>query len=166
MLRRNPARRLNKRLWLSLGLFAGLIILHQFLIQPALIRLTTDAPAINVAGRQRMLSQKLTKAGLALVAAEDVAEREVRRAELETTLQTWRRAHVRLCAGEPATFFGRSANAAIQQGFSEIEPHFQAMVQAAEVLLAKEAFRWNCVSPTISQQSWSMESRFNKSSPT
>ena len=83
-----------------------------------------------------MLSQKLTKAGLALVAAEDVAEREVRRAELETTLQTWRRAHVRLCAGEPATFFGRSANAAIQQGFSEIEPHFQAMVQAAEVLLA------------------------------
>ena len=82
MHRKNPTRRLDKRLWFSLGLFAGLIILHQFLIQPALTLLTTDAPAINLAGRQRMLSQKLAKAALTLVGAEEPASRDASRAEL------------------------------------------------------------------------------------
>ena len=83
-----------------------------------------------------MLSQQLTKAGLALVAAENADERDRHRSELASTLQVWKQAHVQLCAGEPATFFGRSANESIQNGFKEIEPHFQVMVDAAERLLA------------------------------
>ena len=135
MERENPARRLDKRLWFSLGLFAGLIILHQFLIQPSLIRLTSDAPVINVAGRQRMLSQKLSKEALALTYAENSATREVRRSELLATLQAWRAAHASLRAGESTSTFGHSANAAILNGYREIEPHFQAMENAAEILL-------------------------------
>ena len=136
MERENPARQLDKRIWFSLGLCAGLIVLHQFLIQPSLIGLTSDAPVINVAGRQRMLSQKLVKEALALVHAENSASRDAHRSELSTTLQTWRAAHAGLRAGEPATFLGQSANAAIQTGYRELEPHFQAMADAADVLLS------------------------------
>lgn len=135
MKRKNPARRLDNRLWFSLGLFAGLIVLHQFLVQPALIRLTSDAPAINIAGRQRMLSQKLTKSALALKAASDADSREQRHNELASTLQTWRESHDRLRAGEPATFLGRSANDAMRQGFLKIERPYQEMVTAAQTIL-------------------------------
>jgi PAS domain S-box-containing protein len=136
MEQKNPTGRLDKRLWFSLVLFAGLIILHQFLIQPALIRMTSDAPAINLAGRQRMLSQKLAKAGLAMVAADSSPQREVRRQELIETLQTWRDAHADLRSkGQSGNLVVQPASDLILQGFREIEPHFQKMVTAAETLL-------------------------------
>ena len=43
-----------------------LVVVDQAIIQPMLIHVNAFAPAINVAGRQRMLSQRLTKASLAL----------------------------------------------------------------------------------------------------
>ena len=61
---KNPARWLYYRSWAALAFIAGLLVLHQLLLQPALARLTSDAPVINVSGRQRMLSQRLTKAAL------------------------------------------------------------------------------------------------------
>ena len=72
MKQENPAGRLNTRLWLSVTLYAGLIVLHQFLIQPALIRLMSDAPAINIAGRQPDGRKRLI----------EVSDREVRSAPI------------------------------------------------------------------------------------
>jgi PAS domain S-box-containing protein len=137
MNRENPARRLDKRLWLFLGLSAGLVILHQFLIQPSLIRLTSDAPVINVAGRQRMLSQKLVKEALAMMNAEDPEAREKHRSELADTLRIWRAAHARLLVSTTTSSIGYSANVAIQEGYREIESHFQAMAAAADVLMGR-----------------------------
>ncbi len=137
--RENPARRLDKRLWLSLGLYAALIVLHQFVIQPSLITLTSDAPVINVAGRQRMLSQKLAKEALALMNADDPGILEECRLRLSDTLKTWRSAHARLIADESTTVFGRPWNLAIQTGYREIQPHFQAMTDAAEILLDRQS---------------------------
>ena len=116
-------------------LFAGLIILHQFLIQPALIRLLSDAPAINIAGRQRMLSQKLVKAALALRNDRHPSSSAVYRTELANTLDLWRTSHQSLVSNQTTYLSSRKSNSEIQQGFREIEPHFQAMAHAAEVLL-------------------------------
>ncbi len=52
---------LNQRYWATLALVAFLVLLNQLLVQPSLMRLTTDAPVINIAGRQRMLSQRLAE---------------------------------------------------------------------------------------------------------
>ena len=57
---------LNQRYRATLALVAFLVLLNQLLVQPSLMRLTTDAPVINIAGRQRMLSQRLAKSALAL----------------------------------------------------------------------------------------------------
>src|SRR5689334_6612712 len=40
----------------ALAAVTALVLGDQVLVQPYLVRLTTDAPLINVAGRQRMLS--------------------------------------------------------------------------------------------------------------
>lgn len=131
----NPTRRLDKRSWIALLLVASLIVLHQFSIQPALMGLTTDAPVINLAGRQRMLSQKLVKSALAMVAASDDQARQQVRAALAETLSLWRESHAQLQSRPPAVFLGRHEEDAIQQKFLQIEPHFQAMIAAADALL-------------------------------
>ena len=56
---------LGQRYWIALAVVAILVLGNQALVQPYLMQLITDAPLINVAGRQRMLSQRLVKAALA-----------------------------------------------------------------------------------------------------
>lgn len=131
MQRDNPARRIDKRLWLSLGVFASLIVLHQCLIQPSLIQMTSDAPVINIAGRQRMLSQKLTKEALAFVNADSVAARQRYQAELKSTIETWTKAHASLRANHSTV---DQATASLDEGYQSIERHFQSMASAAQAL--------------------------------
>ena len=66
-----------------LAVVAFLVLLNQILVQPPIMELTTDAPVINVAGRQRMLSQRLAKAALALDRASDEADRRRHRRGVE-----------------------------------------------------------------------------------
>ena len=63
-MREYPVGLLNQRYLVVLVLVAFLVLLNQILVQPPLLQLTTDAPVINIAGRQRMLSQRLAKAAL------------------------------------------------------------------------------------------------------
>ena len=56
---------LGRKYRIALTVVAILVLGNQVLVQPYMMRLTTDAPLINIAGRQRMLSQRLAKAALA-----------------------------------------------------------------------------------------------------
>src|SRR5262249_2769011 len=75
-------RRLSGRYFLVLLAVAALVVADQMIVQPLLGRMNAYAPTINLAGRQRMLSQRLTKAALALVVATDEPARERYREEL------------------------------------------------------------------------------------
>ena len=57
--RSNPAVRLRWRYLVSLGLVAALALAGTLVIHVLVGRLEADAPAINAAGRQRMLNQRL-----------------------------------------------------------------------------------------------------------
>lgn len=134
--RENPARRLDRRSWCAFGLVAGMIVLHQWMLQPALNQLTSDAPIINIAGRQRMLSQALAKSVLAMTLAVGETDRGRYRAELQTTLAEWRQAHQKLRL-EQLNF--RQVDPEIARRFDEMEPHFQAIATAADQLLRETA---------------------------
>jgi nitrate/nitrite-specific signal transduction histidine kinase len=56
----------------AISLAALLTVVNQVLVLPSLLRLSTDAVVINIAGRQRMLSQRLAKAALALRARKQI----------------------------------------------------------------------------------------------
>src|SRR5689334_20790417 len=82
-------RRVAARYFLVLALIVGLVVVDQVAIQPFVSRLSSFAPAINIAGRQRMLSQKLTKAALALQISSDALQRQTSIRELQETLIQW-----------------------------------------------------------------------------
>lgn len=136
----NPARELQVRFRWAMIAIALLIILNQLLVQPAITRLLSDAPVINIAGRQRMLSQKLSKVALAL----DMAVQQyhapsiaARRAELSDVLTTWQAAHQILTDGGSQRTGPDLLSPALRHAFNELQPHFDIMRTAAERILDK-----------------------------
>ncbi len=120
-------RRLSARYLFVLLAIAALIAADQAIIQPLLVRMNVFAPVINLAGRQRMLSQKLAKSALAMQAADDAPTIDMRRAELRGALTEWSAAHKGLRDGDIHT-------PAIDAAWSELQPHFDAMQSAARRL--------------------------------
>ncbi|HVT28801.1 MAG TPA: ATP-binding protein [Lacipirellulaceae bacterium] len=128
-------RRLSTRYRLVLLTVVVLVVADQALIQPLLLRMNGYAPAINMAGRQRMLSQKLAKAALGLQTAADEPHRSAFRAELQDSLSEWSAAHESLQRGASDRRIALVSSPAISKAWSELEPHFTALRRAAETLV-------------------------------
>jgi two-component system, LuxR family, sensor kinase FixL len=132
-------RRLSGRYLFVLLAVAALIAADQAVIQPLLVRMNVFAPVINLAGRQRMLSQKLAKAALAMQAADDPAHKFARRTELRDSLAEWSTAHEALQHGAAELNVPRIHSPAIERAWAELQPDFDAMQAAARQLLAAPA---------------------------
>ena len=84
---------------LALG-FIGLVIgISQFLIQSSISGNASDSRIINISGRQRMLSQKISKAALAMANADSDNEFIARKKELENAILTFKKSHEGLISG-------------------------------------------------------------------
>lgn len=129
-------RRLSGRYVFVLLAVAALIAADQAVIQPLLMRMNVFAPVINLAGRQRMLSQKLAKSALAMQAADDPATQAARRTELRDSLAAWSAAHDALQHGAVEPSVPRIHSPAIDQAWAELQPHFDALQAAAQQLVA------------------------------
>ena len=123
---------LLRRYWSILLCVALLLVIDQAVLQPLLARLSIYAPQINVAGRQRMLSQRLVKFALVIQASDQPEEIEP---ELRETLDQWRSAHAGLLNGDPSIGLPKTSSPEIREAFAELSPHFNAMVAAAEMML-------------------------------
>lgn len=126
-----------------LALVAALVVLDQAVIQPSLVALNSFAPAINLAGRQRMLSQRVTMIALALQAADNDDARQSRRSELQSTLEQWKAAEASLSRSGASG----SQSSELIAAWTELAPHFQAMCAAAERVL-----RTTAVSPSTAAE--------------
>ena len=133
---RHPALRLHRKAWIAFAVIAVLIVLQQALIEPGLARLTSDAPVINVAGRQRMLSQHLVKSALALERSTAPDEVARWRARVIEVLTEWRTAHRGLRLGNETMRLPPTTQPEIVAAFDGLEPHFQEMATAAEDLVS------------------------------
>jgi C4-dicarboxylate-specific signal transduction histidine kinase len=127
-------RRLSTRYLVVLVAVICLVVADEALIQPLLLRMNGYAPAINMAGRQRMLSQKLAKAALALQSAPDEATRVAYRAELRGSLNEWAAAHESLQQRAADRSVAHLSSPAIEDAWAQLKPHFRAMRSAATLL--------------------------------
>ncbi len=98
-----------------------LIVSNQLLIQKILDEKKDDATVINLAGRQRMLSQKIAKT---VYLAENS---DIQLQTLKTDIQLWSNTHEALKNGSEELGVESNENELIQTLFSEIEPHFEGI---------------------------------------
>jgi len=108
------------------------VVIDQAIVQPLLVQINCYAPAINLAGRQRMLSQRLTKSALALGVSNDETTRQRYQSELRTTLAEWSSAHAALRHGDNEPGLPKLDSPRFHEAWNELEPHFQAMLSAGQ----------------------------------
>ncbi|MBA2113970.1 ATP-binding protein [Bremerella alba] len=135
---RSSANRLTILYVLALSAVALLTILGQFLVQQSLERQLSDSTLINIAGRQRMLSQKITKLGLQIQTSDNPYQRTAARNELRESLQLWETSHQGLQEGNLDLGLPGNNSETVTQLFAELEPSFQAIRKAAATILSAQ----------------------------
>jgi PAS domain S-box-containing protein len=98
-----------------------LIVSNQLLIQKILDEKRDDATVINLAGRQRMLSQKIAKK---VYLAENT---DIELEALKKDVEVWSVTHEGLKKGNQELGIEVNQNDLIQTLFSETEPHYEAI---------------------------------------
>ncbi len=131
-------RRIRKWYLIAVAAIAFTVIFAQILIQRHLNSQLNDSKVINVAGKQRALSQKLTKEVLLLEGVDPGPEKSELRAELGRTLKDWVTAHQGLQHGNDSIGLPVEQNPDILLLFGELEADHQAMVTAVRAVLEQE----------------------------
>ena len=124
-------------LWyiLALSTIATIILIGQLLIQVHLSNQLSDSRVVNVAGRQRMLSQKITKLSLLIVNAKDSAQNLI--PELEETKALWSKSHLGLKFGDSSMELPGNNSPTIDSMFMAIKPHFDSIIYHVGQLIIK-----------------------------
>jgi len=131
----SPVRKLTWLYVSALTSIAIMAIAGQALIQSMLAQQKHDAYVVNIAGRQRMLSQKLSKSALALEFGGDPLGRDARRRELSEVIGLWERSHLGLQLGDDKLGLPGENSAEVRRMFAGIEPTHREMLAAAKAIL-------------------------------
>ncbi len=137
-MRERIAESLGRKYWIALAIVGLLVVGNQALVQPYLVQLTTDAPLINLAGRQRMLSQRLAKAALALARDPGETARPYL-VEMQETLDLWSASQDRLLRDAAPASITRPSNAAARTALQELEPAFSRIRAGASRMIRAAA---------------------------
>jgi nitrate/nitrite-specific signal transduction histidine kinase len=131
----SPVRKLTWLYVSALTSIAAMALIGQVLIQSMLAQQKHDANVVNIAGRQRMLSQKLSKSALALGFSGDPLAQDARRKELSGVVKLWERSHLGLQLGDDQLGLPGENSADVRRMFAAIEPLHREMVAAAKVIV-------------------------------
>jgi PAS domain S-box-containing protein len=145
---RLSAQQLRRRYIVALSLIALLTITSQALMQVLISGQTHDSHVVNIAGRQRMLSQKITKLSYYVATADSAKTAGSYRQELTEALSLWQSSHVGLLHGDSAMGLPGTNSDEVIELFGRIQPHYEAIVAAASTI-AKSADGVAMLAPSI-----------------
>lgn len=128
----NRFSRLGTWYILALSVVATVFTIGQVLIQNHLRDQLSDSRVVNVAGKQRMLSQKLTKTVLLFSPDQSREERREVTNNLQKTLRLWKLSQYGLLHGNDSLHLTGHNSDTIQSMFSKVSPHFENMYKSAE----------------------------------
>jgi two-component system sensor histidine kinase DegS len=107
------------------------VLLSQLLIQYNLQTQLSDSRIINISGKQRMLSQKLTKEILILNFVPDKAEKDNRIKRINKIIALWEFNQNALEKGNDSLGFPKVKSVELTNLFVAIKPNFDSIVSAA-----------------------------------
>jgi len=119
---------------IALGAIASIMITGQVLIQQHLKNQESDSHVVNVAGKQRMLSQKIVKTIL-LFQSEEIAQRKLLLNDLKSSLRLWEVSQLGLMNGNDSLGLPGKISDANDRLFKEVEIHFTQMDENAKAVV-------------------------------
>jgi signal transduction histidine kinase len=129
--------KLSRLYIIALSTIALSVIISQVLVRNHLDTQISDSTVINVAGRQRMLSQKLTKEIVSLSISSDKQNREILKNKIEETLFLWELSHNSLQNGNDSLGLPEKNSFTILSKFKGINPVFDTIQKASKSLIKK-----------------------------
>ncbi|OAD46509.1 sensor histidine kinase [Polaribacter atrinae] len=129
--------KLSRLYIIALSAIALTIIISQVLIRNHLETQKSDSTVINVAGRQRMLSQKLTKEIVSLSDYSDKKNRLRLKNNISETLYLWKLSHNALQKGNDSLGLPEHNSDKIKSEFKAINPVFNTIEKASKTILQK-----------------------------
>ncbi len=132
---KSPTGNLTRRYIKALTVVALVLIAGQVGIQFSNKSQYSDAATINIAGRQRMLSQRLAKATLAIQTTNDPAIAGSYLQELQQVVDLWEKSHRGLQFGDASLGLSGNNSAKVEQMFAEISAAHDTMLKAAKGIL-------------------------------
>ena len=123
--------RLSRLYVIALIFIAFTALLSQIVIQYFLKNQLNDSKVVNIAGRQRMLSQKLTKEILLTAKTPNLNYKK----QLQNTLEQWTAAHNGLQNGDKELGLPGNNSATTKELFRQLIPSFQALNELSIKLL-------------------------------
>ncbi|GAA4828842.1 ATP-binding protein [Algivirga pacifica] len=134
-------RDLGRLYAVAIFLIVLVLILTQLLIQHHIGLQQQDATVVNIAGRQRMLSQKIAKVALQLQQAKGA---EIRTLQQELTAATtlWKESHQKLSSA--AYWPDREQNSQkINELFEQLKPYYHKMLEGCALLEGGDTVYWS-----------------------
>lgn len=128
---------------LALSAIAFSIIISHVIIDYQINNQKKDSYLINISGRQRMLSQKLSKETFLFKDEEDLVQRNFYVTSLKQTLDLWSESHQILTANENS--------GVVKQLFTLLDPYYQAMQKSAYQLISAVERNPNISTPLLSE---------------
>tara|TARA_R110001583_G_scaffold103371_3_gene250580 strand:+ start:433 stop:2256 length:1824 start_codon:yes stop_codon:yes gene_type:complete len=129
--------KLSRLYIIALSTIALSVIISQVLIRTHLKSQQSDSTVINVAGRQRMLSQKLTKEIVSLSTEEDLDERMLLKDHIKNTLSLWQLSHLALQKGNDSLGLPGNNSPIISKMFKSLNTSFNTIGNASESIIEK-----------------------------
>lgn len=111
------------------------VIVSQVLIRRHLSGQESDSTVINIAGRQRMLSQKLTKEILSLSSSSSPEKKRLIKEDIKHTLNLWKLSHHALQEGSDSLGLPKKNSTKIRAKFEILNPVFDTIVSASNSII-------------------------------
>ena len=129
--------KLSRLYIIALSTIALSVIISQILVRNHLDTQKSDSTVINIAGRQRMLSQKLTKEIVSLTVSFDESNRTILKKNIKETLFLWNLSHNSLQKGNDSLGLPKKNSRKIKQQFTAINPVFDTIQKASKSIVKK-----------------------------
>ena len=134
---------LTWRYILALSVVAVLAGISQYFIYVILSKSENDSTVINMAGKQRMLSQKVTKEAMQALYLPEERDRMKAKAELRTTLDEWLTSHNALQSDNDSLQVAIFNDKDIEERYARIDSSLHVMHQSALVILEGDSAESN-----------------------